>query len=409
MKTPDDELNTLVSDALRRKFEHFESQPDPRLEMSVFEKLRELGQSDTTRHLMAVALLITFVLSANITGQSVSKPGANKMAVNVPRGNSNANLVPPQKKTFPAALSPEINSAPLARHSAQTNNPATKSDRTGLAENSGQEKTKPEMPDSPQQSGSVQVALGPANETQDPAYIHTIQTIPPRPFSHAIPASGLEILPDPGAYENMPQPEIGKENAWRLLVSLTPTNTFQTLTVNPHSDMVYQNFRFPAPVSSHSLGYKVSAGLEKKGFQFLFTYGQLRQSVRYEIATDEFQVEQATAHDYRVVRHGTPVEDRNTFKLAGLAIKKHTVLRSGPFRHYFGDLGVEVNHELTHGQSAAWVNLGLGKQLALDNRTLLTVGPYLEYGFSKFTMPVNNFQIQPYQIGISIGISYSRR
>ncbi|MBB5285559.1 hypothetical protein HNQ92_003719 [Rhabdobacter roseus] len=246
-----------------------------------------------------------------------------------------------------------------------------------------------------------------ANEIQDPAYIHTIQPISSRPSPQSILLSGLETLPDPGEYEAPPRPEIGKENAWRLLVSLTPTNTFQTLTINPHSDVVYQNFQFPAPVSSQSLGYKVSAGLEKKGFQLLLTYGQFRQSIRYEIATDEFRVEQANG--YRVVYRGTPVEDHNTFRLAGLAIKKHAVLRAGPFRHYYGDLGVEVNHELTHGRSAAWVNLGLGKQLALDHRTLLTVGPYLEYGFSKFTMPVTNFQIQPYQIGLSIGVSYSRR
>lgn len=196
---------------------------------------------------------------------------------------------------------------------------------------------------------------------------------------------------------------------WSIIAGVTPLRTFQILTVRPGNGVVYQNFVLPAKISAETVGYKFSAGVERKGLQMLVNYGQFRQSYRYEIATSEFEVGPDLSGNYEVIRKGIPQEENSTVRLVGLAVKKHTVRRSHFLRDYFGDVGAEFSRDLTSKRNMVWVNAGFGKELFAGNNVVMTVGPYIEYSLTKLRNPDNPFKIQPYQIGLSVGLRYMKK
>lgn len=196
---------------------------------------------------------------------------------------------------------------------------------------------------------------------------------------------------------------------WAIIVGLTPLRTFQILTVRPGNGVVYQNFVLPAKISAETVGYKFSAGVERKGFQLLLNYGQFKQSYRYEIATSEFTVGPGLSGNYEVVRKGIPQEENSTVRLVGMAVKKHVVRRSHFLRNYFGDVGAEFSRDLSSKKNLVWLNAGFGKELFAGNNVVMTVGPYFEYSLSKLRNPDNPFKIQPYQIGLSVGLRYVKK
>jgi hypothetical protein len=196
---------------------------------------------------------------------------------------------------------------------------------------------------------------------------------------------------------------------WAFIAGLTPLRTFQILTVRPGNGVVYQNFVLPAKISAQTVGYKFSAGVERKGFQLLLNYGQFKQSYRYEIATSEFVVGPDLTGNYEVIRKGIPQEENSTVRLVGMSVKKHTVRRSHFLRNYFGDFGAEFSRDLTSRKNMVWVNAGFGKELFAGNNVVMTVGPYFEYSLSKLRNPDNPFKIQPYQIGLSVGLRYIKK
>ncbi|OJV14608.1 MAG: hypothetical protein BGO21_18025 [Dyadobacter sp. 50-39] len=196
---------------------------------------------------------------------------------------------------------------------------------------------------------------------------------------------------------------------WTIVTALTPLRTFQILTVRPGNGVVYQNFVLPGKISAETVGYKFSAGVERKGFQLLLNYGQFKQSYRYEIATSEFTVGPDLSGNYEVVRKGIPQYENSTVRLVGMSVKKHTVRRSHFLRNYFGDFGAEFSRDLTSKKNLVWVNAGFGKELLAGKNTVMTVGPYFEYSLSKLRNPDNPFKIQPYQIGLSVGLRYTKK
>ena len=196
---------------------------------------------------------------------------------------------------------------------------------------------------------------------------------------------------------------------WSIITAVTPLRTFQILTVRPGNGVVYQNFVLPGKISAETVGYKFSAGVERKGFQLLLNYGQFKQSYRYEIATSEFVVGPDLTGNYEVVRKGIPQHENSTARLVGMSVRKHTVRRSYFLRNYFGDFGAEFSRDLTSKKNMVWVNAGFGKELFAGNNVVMTVGPYLEYSLSKLRNPDNPFKIQPYQIGLSVGLRYIKK
>ncbi|MEO6684566.1 MAG: hypothetical protein ABIN24_01320 [Dyadobacter sp.] len=200
------------------------------------------------------------------------------------------------------------------------------------------------------------------------------------------------------------------EKSLKFIFNMTSTNTFQELTIRAVPGVIYQNVSFPTKFSAKRPGFKLTGGLEKSGFQVLLNYSQFDQSFKYEIATDEFLVDEKSAAGDKIIRKGTKYDEKSTLKLIGIGLKKHAVITENHvLRNYFGDVGMEYARELTTGSNMIWVNAGFGKEIGISKNTSLTIGPYLEYSFMKLVNPDSKFQVRPYQIGLAAGLRFGRK
>ncbi|CAG5004840.1 hypothetical protein DYBT9275_03459 [Dyadobacter sp. CECT 9275] len=229
----------------------------------------------------------------------------------------------------------------------------------------------------------------------------SMQQLLPRPYYTA----GLGKVPYAGP--DIEKPDFPDKPApYHFLLSVTPLNTFQKVTILPQTDIKYQNFILPSAVSAQTLGFKVDAGIEKKGFQLLVDYSRFSQVIHYEIATEEYNVEPAKGGDFNIVRQGIPVSERTNFNMLGLSLQKVVFFKSPALRGYFGKAGVTMSHALSSSQNAASGNIGIGKTWKLSRNTLLVAGPEISYSFTKLKTNNEAFLFRPYQLGLSVGLKF---
>ncbi|MGX5857409.1 hypothetical protein ACWKW6_27385 [Dyadobacter jiangsuensis] len=465
MKSSDERIDEELRKALRQRFDNFERLPDPTLREKIFQGLG--GGTSMVQTGLVASLLLLIGLTATVYLVSYSVEKKRELLAGVKQVTKEfSNVLPATSEsparhedrqepetakennntagTHPAASQPalptESNAVRKAGESVQAGTlratdivthpyqykRADVAKRVEAARSKGPasiwnkhkeispaDRAFPEseiakadfgnvLPDSPVTGeGNMKELEGPSLADQD------IGVLDHRPM--ALPKYNWE--PDSVVTPGKPQKRyefLFKEH-WSFIAGLTPLRTFQILTVRPGNGVVYQNFVLPAKISAQTVGYKFSAGVERKGFQLLVNYGEFKQSYRYEIATSEFAVGPDLTGNYEVVRKGIPQEENSTVRLVGMAVKKHTVRRSHFLRNYFGDFGAEFSRDLTSRKNMVWVNAGFGKELFAGNNVVMTVGPYFEYSLSKLGNPDNPFKIQPYQIGLSVGLRYTKK
>lgn len=237
---------------------------------------------------------------------------------------------------------------------------------------------------------------------------YDLEIIAKRPYQEYHFQPTLKIEPNINTLESDNR-KAGKVNRdFAFILNVIPLNTTQILTVKSLPGIIYQNVSVPSEISLNRLGYKFAAGLAKGAFQFVFSYGQLNQSFRYEIASDEFVLEK-DSKGYGFVPKGVQYRQDNKLKFVGLGLKRHGVIKNeSVFQNYFGDVGIEFSRELKTKTSVLWGNIAIGKQVTLSKNSQLNIGPFVEYSFTKMVNPDTRFQIRPYQIGLSIGLTYSK-
>lgn len=469
MKSSDERIDEELRKALQERFDNFERLPDPTLREKIFKGLG--GGTSLVQTGLVASLLVLITLTAAVyfvsfsiekkkemvagvrqvtqefskalaattdSGERKDQPKADKSVAKLAIATSHADLVQHQTSVQSDPITEDGEIVRMrdtqTRHAHITR--AVKSyrfKRADVAAIIDMVKSNPEF-------GSVWIRdkdISPANRTFLESELKKIDFAAPTADGDSISQSNGKELEGPsladqdiGVLDHRPmalpqynwqpdslvtpeQPQKRYEflfkERWAIIVGLTPLRTFQILTVRPGNGVVYQNFVLPAKISAETVGYKFSAGVERKGFQLLLNYGQFKQSYRYEIATSEFTVGPGLSGNYEVVRKGIPQEENSTVRLVGMAVKKHVVRRSHFLRNYFGDVGAEFSRDLSSKKNLVWVNAGFGKELFAGNNVVMTVGPYFEYSLSKLRNPENPFKIQPYQIGLSVGLRYVKK
>lgn len=469
MKSSDEHIDEELRKALRERFDNFERLPDPTLREKIFKGLGGGTSMIQTGLVASLLVLITLTATVYLVSSSVERknemvagvqqvakdfsqalatapgPEALKKAEPVPdkadvkleNGVDNADLAPNEPVSAPKASPARIEKEVARTHAPRVTRARVASYRYKRADIV---KITDMVKSTPSSFGSSSINdqdMSPADRTLPESELNTIYPANQLPESIAASEGDIKELEGPsladqdiGVLDHRPlalpkynwQPDslitpgepqkrfefLFKEH-WTFIAGFTPLRTFQILTVRPGNGVVYQNFVLPTKISAETVGYKFSAGVERKGFQVLLNYGQFRQSYRYEIATSEFTVGPDLSGNYEVVRKGIPQHENSTARLLGLAVKKHTVRRSHFLRNYYGDFGAEFSRDLTSKKNLAWVNAGFGKELFAGNNVVMTVGPYFEYSLSKLRNPDNPFKIQPYQIGLSVGLRYIKK
>jgi hypothetical protein len=221
-------------------------------------------------------------------------------------------------------------------------------------------------------------------------------------------ASGNLKLPVINIGEKEIEPVVtNRRDQLNLLVNAALLQSYQILTV-PSGAQSFQNFEFPSTFSLRSLGYKISLGVEKKGFQFMLHYSAFQQVYSYEVAGNDYVVKSVDKDDYTVIRQGTRVSQENKFSLLGLGINKQVHWGNSAVGKYYASAGLEYSQSLVKRQGIGWINAGIGKHFQLGKSTTLQVGPYAEFSPVKFSGSGDPFYYQPYRVGISAGLRLNR-
>jgi hypothetical protein len=439
MKSPEEKIDEALREALKRKFDNFESVPDPSLSEKVWRALNISDNPGIIQQSIILGLLFLILVTGTLLFSSVSgdknegvaqkskvfeaKPGKAFVAK-----TTNAFVAKTKEYKADQDQSDDIEqkiSVPAANRETAS---------VILAKNyiNRKEKVSFEKEWKPQTTNAL--------KAQKPVENHTLETGRPESAGSEVPGSTEEdfvsfTADSPAKMEvnllanqplNLPQRiwntdsmisvsesneriAIENKNDWAFIVSAAPLRTFQTLTIGHTNGVIYQNFRFPTSISAQTLGYKFTAGVEKNGFQLLVNYGRFRQSFKYEIARDEYLLQPDKSGEYKVVRKGTPVEENSVSNLVGISLKKHLVRKSAFLKNYFGDVGLELNRDLNSANNMVWINAGFGKEVFVDRNMRMTVGPYVEYSLMKLRNDKNLFRVQPYQIGLSVGLKYLKK
>ena len=447
MKSPDKDIDRALQAALKRKFDDFEAEATKASEDAIFSKQRASYWQSTRGRILAAAGLVIFLLSLPFLYFSFSDV-KDIVAVSIPK-NDSFNGPTKLQRAVPALDSQENDTALIIENKrSQLLNPvnrtvklqaAAKMEKPALSvksltkavettqminfyKSSKDRFSVPDKHDEKEISTPVQTSqdnLISSNFDREKINLsvdkkilaedYDLKMIQKKPYlaNNFKPVFNIQF--DLHTTRNLNGVAYDKKKGLGFIFNITPLNTVQVLTVKGLPGITYQNVNVPSEISLNRLGYKFTAGLAKGAFQFIFSYGQLNQSFNYEIASDEFVLNQDTKN-YTFVQKGVQYRQDNKLKFVGLGLKRHGIIKNeSVFQNYFGDVGVEFSRELKTNTNVLWGNLALGKQVLLSKNAQLNIGPYLEYSFTKMVNPDTKFQNQPYQIGLSIGLRYLKR
>lgn len=201
------------------------------------------------------------------------------------------------------------------------------------------------------------------------------------------------------------QPSNKKSFAW--LFNLSATNTFQSIYLLPNAESRILKVSFP--VSTANLGYKLSAGFQTLGFQWLFHYSHLSWKAEYIYAIDEFKADEQGANRYVFERLGKAETVTSKVELAGIGIKKQFDFKGKRTGRFFARIGADYSRQLqSSGQNFVTGAISAGKAFTMNKNTDLTIGPYFEYNFNKVPTAEYSIKVRPNQVGLSVGLRVNR-
>jgi hypothetical protein len=417
MKTSEDKLNEALRAALKRKFDNFEAAPEP----SSWEKIRaQLKPARNWKYLFFTVLFVGVFVGGIKLDQYMLRqrntagiPNATK----IKRLDSGQKLVTPVRQEA-QILKKAADYHPVGKSVRDTPEIAAISNtaggevrqvyRTKLKKRlAAIDSQKPGFfpPASDALIGSsAEIA---ADEPVSPPGLVIPEELAGK-SAFLVPA-GLE-LPVVRFTGNVEKYKLLNTKSARMsfLLNVAASQGYQILTVPSSAGQSFQNFAFPSTFSRQSLGYKLSGGVERNGFQFLLHYSGFKQSYSYEIAGSDYVVEPVDEHNYKVIRQGEQVRETRKYRLLGVGIGKEIRWGRSPLSKYFAKAGIEYSHSLDSRQHIGWVSVGGGKQFAIANQMLLNLGPYAEFSPGKIASEQTPFFYQPYRLGISVGVKLVR-
>ncbi|GGC05378.1 hypothetical protein [Dyadobacter sediminis] len=180
--------------------------------------------------------------------------------------------------------------------------------------------------------------------------------------------------------------------------------TFQLVSLNNSASDRVQNFQFAPLLSSRSLSYKLTAGLEKKRTQLLLSYQYFRNWNEYEIGTNQVIATRIGEHQYSMLRIGEKQVEDDRSHLLGIGLRQRFVLPQHILKNYSVSLGMDYARMITGKQNLLWGNLGFYKQVCQSGKSRFEIGPYFQYSFVERKVAGQTWKFRPYQIGISVNV-----
>ncbi|SKB81907.1 hypothetical protein [Dyadobacter psychrophilus] len=436
MKTSEDKLNEALRAALKRKFDNFEDVPNP----SAFQKIRaNLKPGPQWKYLFFTLIFVSVAIIGIVADQHFRKDDIAKKAVPLEAAeaaDTKMNVAEMKSGTKTTAAKLALNSKNLTSRDIKPtaildeNTTARKATLHAFSENS--KSSSSAVSNAEPESTFVNPQL--SEKTQFSTLKKDVNSIPGERYDELLSNSPTSSVDDralnfdmskidnqtvtltsinPGKPDiNVPETDIkpivkhGNGN-FNWLINAAVLQSYQILTV-PSGAQSFQNFEFPSTFSLRSLGYKLSVGVEKKGFQFMLHFSRFQQSYSYEIAGNDYVVQTFDKDHFKVIRQGTRVSQDNNFRLIGVGVNKQVSWGNATVGKYYASAGLEYSYGMIRKQSIGWVNAGIGKQFPISRNSSLHIGPYAEFSPVKFSGSGDPFYYQPYRVGISAGLRLNK-
>jgi hypothetical protein len=236
-----------------------------------------------------------------------------------------------------------------------------------------------------------------------------VQTLSPTDLQNLPTAAATPHIMQPASKMVEKRKSFDSRAAWTL--SVQPFQTFQYLTNHiSTADFQLAALHIPPAWSQARTGVQVQAGVERAltkrlSWRLSGVYRAMPQFVNYQISTSEFLVKETGPNQVSIERVTIDVSEQKTRQWLGL--------QAGYAYHFNRGFFVSAAAE----GSIDWANshatqLGLtasaGWARYLGGRYSLVVEPTYTYFFQKTTDTRQVLQIQPYTLGIKVGLRIKR-
>jgi len=435
MKSFDDELNDAIQKALHDSFENFEREPGASIDQKIYEALDKPSRVRPLLLFAAAILLLGFgvvemrdhytsfrsITDSRPTDQTLEEStsvlllhGNIVVSADQPShspNNTHANLAKPSIRKPQKTVAP-VKTAHI--HPDREHGKPAFEKIWAIAAPVFPAKNKLPSVTNSEYSLPVQTTSSPVNHVSAiaPGYPSPLLVDLDMPEISDVSHVGDSTLQAPANQSveeklDFPryQPSGKKSFAW--LFNLMATNTFQSIYLLPNAESRILKVSFP--VSTANLGYKLSAGFQTVGFQWLFHYSHLSWKAEYIYAIDEFKANEDGANRYVFERLGKAEIVTSKVQLAGIGIKKQFDFNGRRTGRFFTQIGIDYSRQLqSGGQNFMTGAISAGKALTVNKTTDLTIGPYFEYNFYKVQTAEYSIKVRPNQVGLSVGLRINR-
>jgi hypothetical protein len=428
MKTSEDNLNEALRAVLKRKFDDYEALPDPSAYAKIRARLKPVGRwryfwlSWPALILGIIAIGTKEYLEARKDEKGISQ--INQKAVSAKMEKlSKSNAIAARPSTVNVAKTSVSKPVGRAMATNQKNNRLNNAKKYAVVNARADEKAPAaQLPTKIRELSALpgeRLAavngydkMPPASDTEEDFTDDAGREVPLEPLDHII-FEELDVNIVQRTVSTPPKPELKREitvNPSKItwLANAAVLHTYQILTVPSSAARDFQNFSFPSVFALKSMGYKLSAGIEKKGLQLQLHYSGFRQTYSYEVANDSYLVKPDENGNYKTYRQGDRINEDTKYSLLGIGINKTMRWGRSPYSRFYATAGLEYSYALTGNKSLGWLNLGIGKQIAVTRKSALHIGPYAEFSPMKISGTGNPFFYQPYRVGISMGLRFVR-
>ncbi len=209
------------------------------------------------------------------------------------------------------------------------------------------------------------------------------------------------------AVEDEPQVKLPvKERKDRLSVhgALGVNYTQYLLTVLPQENLSIGDLTFPDPASRVNWRLQGSLGIDYNKWQLRLSYQEFTQKLSFRESRGSAEVAYSGSGQYTVTPVTAQVSSENTFRVAGLYLRrlqpvKSTGLYIGAGAGYLA--GLKGEHQGVWGQAFAGHHKRLSPTMDFFYET------QFNYSFRPFTLADPSLAFKPYQVGLSAGIRWN--
>lgn len=212
----------------------------------------------------------------------------------------------------------------------------------------------------------------------------------------------IALLPEKAPSDSMQKP--GLLHGVKGIFSASVLQTFQFVHLSQAASDRVQNFQFAPALSSKSLSYRMTAGIEKKHTQLLLSYTYLRNWSTFEIGTNQLVATRIGERQYTVRRIGEAHVADDRSHLIGIGVRQSFTMAKHILRNYALHVGLDYTRELTKRENLLWGNVAFTRQVYESARNQFVIGPYFQYSFMERKVEGHSWKWRPYQVGISLGM-----